>query len=57
MVRDEDLKIPWWWLWWPILATVASVGAVSIGLVAYKFHDVMVEPEYWWECLLVQCNI
>ena len=57
MVRGDDLKIPWWWLWWPILATVASVGAVSIGLVAYKFHDVIAEPEYWWECLLIQCAI
>ena len=41
----------------PFLATLVAVVAVAIGLVALPYHDIMVEPEYWWECLLVQCNV
>ena len=41
----------------PFLATLVAVAAVAIGLVALPYHDIMVEPEYWWECLLVQCNV
>ena len=34
-----------------------TLGAVAIGLVALPYHDIMVETEYWWECLAVQCNV
>ena len=44
-------------LGWPLLATLVSVGAVAIGLVVLPYHDIMVEPEFRWECLLVQCNV
>ena len=36
---------------------VRLFGAVVVGLVTLPYHDIMVETEYWWECLAVQCNI
>jgi hypothetical protein len=42
---------------WPLGATLLAVGAVTIGLVTYHYHDIMVQPEYWWECLVLQCAI
>ena len=26
-------------------------------MVSFPYHDIFVETEYWWECLVVQCNI
>ena len=26
-------------------------------MVSFPFHDIFVETEYWWECLVVQCNV
>ena len=57
LVSGENLGLPLTLLGWPILATVVSVGAVAIGLVSLPYHDIMVETEYWWECLVLQCNI
>ena len=57
LVNGESLGLSLTLLGWPLLATLCSVGAVSIGLVTLPFHDIMVNPEYWWECLAVQCNI
>ena len=57
MVRGESLALPLSLLGWPLLATLLSVGAVAIGLVSLPYHDIMVETEYWWECLVIQCNV
>ena len=57
IVRGEDLHISMAYLGWPLLSTLIAVGSVAIGLMVYKFHDMMIQPEYWWECLLIQCNI
>ena len=26
-------------------------------MASFPYHDIMVETEYWWECLVFQCNI
>ena len=57
LVTGNSLDLPLTLLGWPLLATLVSVGAVTIGLVALPYHDIMVEPEYWWECLVLQCNV
>ena len=57
MLNGESLGLSFKLLGCPLLAVLCSVGAVVIGLVSLPYHDVMVETEYWWECLAVQCNI
>ena len=57
LLSGENLGLPLTLLGWPLLATLLSVGAVAIGLVSLPYHDIMVETEYWWECLALQCNI
>ena len=57
LVTGNSLDLPLTLLGWPLLATMVSVGAVTIGLVALPYHDIMVEPKYWWECLVLQCNV
>ena len=57
MVRGENLGFSLTLLGWPLLASLISVGAVAIGLVSLPYHDIMVETEYWWKCLALQCNI
>ena len=57
LVTGNSLHLPLTLLGWPLLATLVSVGAVTIGLVALPYHDIMVELEYWWECLVLQCNV
>ena len=57
MVRGENLGFSLTLLGWPFLASLISVGAVAIGLVSLPYHDIMVETEYWWECLVLQCNV
>ena len=57
LVSGENLGLSLTLLGWPLLATFVSVGAVLIGLVSLPYHDIMVETEYWWECLVLQCNI
>ena len=57
LLSGEKLGLPLTLLGWPLLATLLSVGAVAVGLVSLPYHDIMVETEYWWECLVVQCNI
>ena len=39
----------------PLGAAVAAVALVSAGLSGFPFHDIMIEPGYWWECLVIQC--
>ena len=46
----------------PNLSLLKSTGKwlfihPCIGLVSLPYHDIMVETEYWWECLIVQCHI
>ena len=57
LVNGESLGLPLTLLGRPLLAVLCAVGAVVIGLVTLPYHDIMVNPEYWWECLAVQCNI
>ena len=30
---------------------------IIVGLVVLPQHDVFLQDEYWWECLVVQCNL
>ena len=57
LVKGNSLNLSLTLLVRPLLATLVAVAAVAIGLVALPYHDIMVQPEYWWECLLVQCNV
>ena len=57
LVNGESLGLSLTLLGRPLLAVLCAVGAVVIGLVTLPYHDIMVNPEYWWECLAVQCNI
>ena len=57
MVRGESPGYSLTLLGWPLLSTAISVGAVTIGLASLHYHDIMVETEYWWECLIFQCSV
>ena len=54
LVRGESPGYSLALLGWPLLATAISVGAVTIGLASLHYHDIMVETEYWWECLAIK---
>ena len=57
MVQGKSLNLPLSLLLRPLAATLVAVGAVAVGLSSIPQHDVMVEVKYWWECLMIQCNI
>ena len=36
-------------------ANVHASVTNSMSASGFPYHDIMIEPGYWWECLVIQC--
>ena len=41
----------------PLGSALLGILVVVVGLVVWPQHDVVKYPEYWWECLVLQCDV
>ena len=57
LVQNTYEKLSLKYLLRPIGGLFLGVFVVVLGLVLMPQHDVVAEPEYWWECLVLQCNV
>ena len=57
LVLNTNVKESSKYLLRPIGGACLGIIVVVIGLVVWPQHDVVVEPKYWWECLVLQCDV
>jgi hypothetical protein len=57
LVRGEHPTIAFYYLFFPLISLLVVVAAVGSGMSLMPQHDVMVEPNFWWECLAFHCNM
>ena len=57
MVTDSYERLSLTYLWRPVGGILFSLLVILAGVVVLPQHNVFKEPEYWWECLSIQCNV
>ena len=57
LVTDTFERLSYKYLLRPLGGIILALLVIVIGVVAMPQHDVIKEPEYWWECLVLQCNV